>query len=357
MLGFIGRWAASKGMVAVPNLIGLLNTAAQTAIANSGLTFSSSSTTNTEDSGLANKVASQTPTSGTLADYESSVSFVYYTYVAPPFFPFFPPFFPPYFAPAPFFPPYFAPVVATITNLTYTATGSTTGTLSWNGTNIESYMYTGSPDGASTYPSPYNYGTFTATWPGNLVNMVQGQSYAASIAVMPGGASQNITFTHSYANAFPSFTSAPVVSSKTSTSITYSWDGFDALSWELKDGATVITSGNGFGPQTATRTGLTPNTSYTSSVKLWSGSGQTGNSAESAGVTATTDSTAPFFPPYFAPAPFFPPYFAPAPFFPPYFAPSEPSKLCTGYDVYGGLSNSDCAIVGECNPTATGDPC
>ena len=106
MLGFIGRWAASKGMVSVPNLIGLLNTAAQTAIANSGLTYSSSSSTNTGDSGLANKVASQTPTSGTLADYESSVSFVYYNYVAPPFFP---PFFPPYFAPAPFFPPYFAP--------------------------------------------------------------------------------------------------------------------------------------------------------------------------------------------------------------------------------------------------------
>jgi len=110
MLGFIGRWAASKGMVAVPNLIGLLNTAAQTAITNSGLIYGSSSTTTTGDSALADKVASQTPTSGTLADYESSVSFVYYNYV--PVAPFFPPFFPPTFTPTPsfpFFPPTFIP--------------------------------------------------------------------------------------------------------------------------------------------------------------------------------------------------------------------------------------------------------
>jgi len=326
MLGFIGRWAASKGMVSVPNLIGLLNTAAQTAIANSGLAFSSSSTTNTGDSGLANKVASQTPTSGTLANYESSVSFVYYNYVAPPFFPFFPPFFPPYFAPvAPFFPPYFAP--------------------------------------APFFP-PY---------------------FAPA--------------------AFPSFSSMPTVLSKTSTSITYQWTAIDSLSWDLREtgGNTVYASGNSGGANTATRTGLTPNTSYSSTVRLWSNSGQTGNYGEAA-ATATTDAApgvtptisnlqvdptntggsitwsstnqesycisapglsvdgscganatsrfasggsagtqytvtvtvysgnlytgntasaavtftttggvvAPFFPPYFAPAPFFPPYFAPA---------------------------------------------
>ncbi len=460
-------------MVAVPNLVGLLNTAAQTAITNSGLTFSSSSTTNTGDSNLANKVQSQTPTSGTLADYESSVSFVSYSYVAPPFFPFFPPFFPPYFAPTP---------SATISNLTYTANGPHDGTLSWTGSNIVNYLYT-STNGATNYPSEYNYGAYTASWPGNLVNMANGQSYTVTITVNPGGASQTITFTHSYANAFPSFTTPLALSSKTSTSLTYSWDGFDALSWQLKDGATILASGNGFGPQTATRTGLTPNTSYTSYVRIWSGSGQTGNSADSPGVSATTHYSiwsgcyngvtqgagygsgptavgwsivngttessslteseiraligggcpaapffppyfapapffppyfapaptytiwsgcyngvtqgagygsgstavgwsivngttessslteseiraligggcpaAPFFPPYFAPAPFFPPYFAPAPFFPPYFAPSEPSNLCTGYDVFG-QSSSSCVVVGECNPTASGDPC
>jgi hypothetical protein len=332
MLGFIGRWAASKGMVAVPNLIGLLNTAAQTAIANSGLTFSSSSTTNTGDSGLANKVASQTPTAGTLANYESSVSFVYYTYVAPPFFPFFPPFFPPYFAPAPFFPPYFAPVTsATISNLSYTATGSTTGTLSWTGTNIDSYMFTGS---ATNYPSPYNYGTFTATWPGNLVNMVQSQSYTVSISVMPGGASQTITFTHNYAVApfFPPYFAPAVtptisnlqVTNITNTGGTLSWTSTNQASYAISTNPyTALDGQTGFSLTSRLFTGLSAGTEYSYTVTITSSSGA--QVSGSGSFTTTGGVVAPFFPPYFAPAPFFPPYFAPvSPFFPPYFVPVSP---------------------------------
>jgi hypothetical protein len=330
MLGFIGRWAASKGMVSVPNLIGLLNTAAQTAIANSGLAFSSSSTTNTGDSGLANKVASQTPTAGTLANYESSVSFVYYTYVAPPFFPFFPPFFPPYFAPAPFFPPYFAPVTsATISNLSYTATGSTTGTLSWTGTNIDSYMFTGS---ATNYPSPYNYGTFTATWPGNLVNMVQSQSYTVSISVMPGGASQTITFTHNYAVApfFPPYFApavTPTISNlqvdPTNTGGSITWSSTNQESYCISAPGLSVDGSCGANATSRFASGGSAGTQYTVTVTVYSGNLYTGTTA-SAAVTFTTTGgvVAPFFPPYFAPAPFFPPYFAPAPFFPPYFAPA-----------------------------------
>jgi hypothetical protein len=89
----------------------------------------------------------------------------------------------------------YTPIVATITSLTYTDTGSTTGTLSWTGTNIDVYEYTGDP---TTYPAPYNYGTFTSTWPGNLVNLVSGTTYNVSIAVRSVdnlGGSLPLTFT------------------------------------------------------------------------------------------------------------------------------------------------------------------
>ena len=89
----------------------------------------------------------------------------------------------------------YTPIVATITSLTYTDTGPTTGTLSWTGTNISVYEYTGDP---STYPAPYNYGTFTSTWPGNLVNLVSGTTYNVSITVRSVdnlGGSLPLTFT------------------------------------------------------------------------------------------------------------------------------------------------------------------
>ena len=89
----------------------------------------------------------------------------------------------------------YVPIVATITSLTYTDTGSTTGTLSWTGTNIDIWLYTGY---ASTYPPPYNYGAFTSSWPGNLINLVSGTSYTVTIDVrsVDGfGGSRSLTFT------------------------------------------------------------------------------------------------------------------------------------------------------------------
>jgi len=89
----------------------------------------------------------------------------------------------------------YVPIVATITSLTFTNTGSTTGTLSWTGTNIDVYLYTGD---SSTYPPPYNYGAFTSSWPGNLINLVSGNSYSVTIDVrsVDGfGGSRSLTFT------------------------------------------------------------------------------------------------------------------------------------------------------------------
>jgi hypothetical protein len=100
------------------------------------------------------------------------------------------------FAVTPYIPP--PPVYATISGLTYTKTGETTGVLSWSGTNIDVYRFTGN---STNYPAPYNYGTYTGSWPGNLVNMLGGQSYTVTIDVRSynnGGGSQTITFTHPY---------------------------------------------------------------------------------------------------------------------------------------------------------------
>lgn len=89
----------------------------------------------------------------------------------------------------------YVPIVATITSLTYTDTGSTTGTLSWTGANIDVWLYTGN---SSLYPPPYNYGAFTSGWPGNLINLVSGTSYTVTIDVrsVDGlGGSRSLTFT------------------------------------------------------------------------------------------------------------------------------------------------------------------
>ena len=89
----------------------------------------------------------------------------------------------------------YVPIVPTITSLTFTNTGSTTGTLSWTGTNIDVWLYTGDP---ATYPPPYNYGAFTSGWPGNLINLVSGTTYNVSIEVRSVDnvpASRSLTFT------------------------------------------------------------------------------------------------------------------------------------------------------------------
>jgi hypothetical protein len=72
-------------MVLVPDLSGLSSSAAQSAITAAGLTVGSiSSTSSGANSGNNGQVASSSPTTGTLVDYETSVSFVTYSYSPPP---------------------------------------------------------------------------------------------------------------------------------------------------------------------------------------------------------------------------------------------------------------------------------
>jgi hypothetical protein len=69
------------------------------------------------------------------------------------------------------------------------------GKLVWAGTNIESVLYTGNAD---AYPAPFNYGAFTLSWDGTLVNMVAGVTYTMKLEVRSssgGSASKTIEYT------------------------------------------------------------------------------------------------------------------------------------------------------------------
>ena len=92
-----------------------------------------------------------------------------------------------------------APIVVItpiITSLTFVENAAKTGgKLVWTGANIESVLFTGV---ASTYPAPFNYGAFTLSWDGTLVNMVAGVTYTMKIEARSstgGSESKTITYT------------------------------------------------------------------------------------------------------------------------------------------------------------------
>ena len=89
MLGFVAKFGSSKGMVKVPNLVGLLAeradgeilSSAIQALVDSGLNFSSSTAEDTTIFANDKKVKSQNPPFDTLVDYESGISFTYNSYI------------------------------------------------------------------------------------------------------------------------------------------------------------------------------------------------------------------------------------------------------------------------------------
>jgi hypothetical protein len=83
MLGFVAKFGSSKGMVPAPNLSGLNRGQAIAAIQSAGLVFGGNAAVQTSNSSLNDFVQSQAIAAGTLVDYESSLSFGYYVYVAP----------------------------------------------------------------------------------------------------------------------------------------------------------------------------------------------------------------------------------------------------------------------------------
>jgi hypothetical protein len=119
MLGWLGKWAGSKGMGKIPNLEGLSIANARNAILNAGFKLGNETPRgNGQGANSSNNgKAKGRDDTDSLLDYEEVLDFEYYEYVAPPFFPptfqtpFFPPtfnpFFPPSFVQNPFFPPSF----------------------------------------------------------------------------------------------------------------------------------------------------------------------------------------------------------------------------------------------------------
>jgi len=87
-------------------------------------------------------------------------------------------------------------ITPTLTSLTFVENATKDGgKLIWTGTNIESVLFTGF---ASTYPQPFNYGAFTITWTGELVNMVAGVTYTMKLEARSstgGSASKIIEYT------------------------------------------------------------------------------------------------------------------------------------------------------------------
>ena len=84
MFGSLGYWASSKGMVTVPDLSGLTEAQASTALSNAVLSYSKVANTQTSNSGLIGKVATQSVAAGQLANYESIIEISIYEFVCVP---------------------------------------------------------------------------------------------------------------------------------------------------------------------------------------------------------------------------------------------------------------------------------
>lgn len=84
MFGSLGYWASSKGMVAVPDLSGLTEAEASTALSNAILSYTKTANTQTSNSGLVGKVASQSVSAGSLTNYESVITISIYEFLCVP---------------------------------------------------------------------------------------------------------------------------------------------------------------------------------------------------------------------------------------------------------------------------------
>ena len=88
MLGWIGRWAQSKGMKLLPSWLGVDKTTAQSQIVTEGFvvgTVTESASADSAELANHNKVISQTPASATAQDYETPVNITFRTFSFTPF--------------------------------------------------------------------------------------------------------------------------------------------------------------------------------------------------------------------------------------------------------------------------------
>jgi hypothetical protein len=88
MLGWIGRWAQSKGMKLLPSWLGVDKTTAQAQIVAEGFavgTLTESTSDVAAELANHNKVISQTPAAATAQDYETPVNITFRTFSFTPF--------------------------------------------------------------------------------------------------------------------------------------------------------------------------------------------------------------------------------------------------------------------------------
>lgn len=83
MLGFVSRFGSSKGMVAVPNLLGINSVSAASQLASSGLTIDPLSGLKPTNNSLQNGISlDQLPVAGTLVEYETPILINYGNLIA-----------------------------------------------------------------------------------------------------------------------------------------------------------------------------------------------------------------------------------------------------------------------------------
>jgi len=125
----------------------------------------------------------------------------------------------------------------------------------------------------------------------------------------------------------PSFTTLPYISGTTTDSLTFSWAGANYNSWKLYRAGTgeVFASGDGQGTS-ATRSGLSPSTTYTQTVVLYSSTGLTGQQVSDAITGTTAALPSPVSPPVSPPVtpPIFPSGGPATPVSPPVVPPVKP---------------------------------
>jgi len=88
MLGWIGRWAASKGMKLLPNWVGVDKTTAQTSVVSEGFTLGTvtqSDSSTAADASSHNKIISQVPAATTAQEYETTVNLTWRNFTFTPF--------------------------------------------------------------------------------------------------------------------------------------------------------------------------------------------------------------------------------------------------------------------------------
>jgi hypothetical protein len=86
MFGSLGYWASSKGMVSMPDLFGLTEAQASTALSNVVLSYTKIANTLTSNSSVVGKVATQSSAAGSLVNYESIIQISLYELICVPVF-------------------------------------------------------------------------------------------------------------------------------------------------------------------------------------------------------------------------------------------------------------------------------